>query len=553
MWGLSTIGLVFVPFFLSIIMHHLVHIRDIKSFKLKTLWTQLRTIGQRSDGQWFSARAIGNTLINIPSWLKKSLTTVPEMKSLEKLPECLLHLPFLQPFNHLRFFIELNNAILKLDEAKKDLREAEKPNDTMSNEERTKAEKNIAKLEKKDKEAKKSVAQVQGKFQQTKILMAYGESAPQFCLQLAIMIQIAHISPLQIASVNISIISFTLAASNVYSQMPTKYSEIPHQDWKNNLYIVPAMFFSVFPRLTSLSLLMAYLRHWTFLTIGLALVVEFALLKKYLQDDQGTSLMGMFTSLFSPCIVKDHYTKFFLKTSLSTTATYIVAICLLFALVEMELIIPSIQSFPPTIHCYKVTEWIPTANQTRCYYNGTITQDCLSTLVSTGNEFPGFVPVCQAGEEVWHRLGWVCLVLFIFLLISLASGYFLHWYLDPINRLKATSWWCLGQVWDPEQEDIQYAVYILAVIGHFSEFKTFNADFMKKHWGKITLLYHAVCQGHIQFVDVLAKKCNAYMLDIAENRYNLSGHNLTPLVAAVKGDRPKVLKLVIDIIKGERT
>jgi hypothetical protein len=138
-------------------------------------------------------------------------------------------------------------------------------------------------------------------------------------------------------------------------------------------------------------------------------------------------------------------------------------------------------------------------------------------------------------------------------LISLASGYFLHWYLDPINRLKATSWWCLGQVWDPEQEDIQYAVYILAVIGHFSEFKTFNADFMKKHWGKITLLYHAVCQGHIQFVDVLAKKCNAYMLDIAENRYNLSGHNLTPLVAAVKGDRPKVLKLVIDIIKGERT
>jgi hypothetical protein len=258
MWGLSTIGLVFVPFFLSIIKHHLVHIRDIKSFKLKTLWTRLRTIGQCS--------AIAKSLKNFPSWLKKSFTTVPEMKSLEKLPECLLHLPFLQPFNHLRFFIELNNAILKLDEAKMDLREAVLPNDTMSNQEREHAEENITNLEKKVRETKKSVARVQGKFQQTKILEAYGESGPQFCLQLAIMIQIAHISPLQIASVTISIISFTLAASNVYSQMPTKYSEIPYQDWKNNLYIVPAMFFSVLPRLISLSLLMAYLRHWTFLT-----------------------------------------------------------------------------------------------------------------------------------------------------------------------------------------------------------------------------------------------------------------------------------------------
>jgi hypothetical protein len=94
--------------------------------------------------------------------------------------------------------------------------------------------------------------------------------------------------------------------------------------------------------------------------------------------------MGMFTSLFSPCIVKDHYTKFFLKTSLATTITYIVAISLLFAFVEMELIVPAIQSFPPSTHCFKVTEWIPIANETRCYYNGTITQDCLSTLVSTG-------------------------------------------------------------------------------------------------------------------------------------------------------------------------
>jgi hypothetical protein len=577
MWGLSTIGLVFVPFFLSIISHHL--IQYIKSFKLKTLWTQLRTIGH-----WFSPSAITKflknipsrlkksltnipsrlkkyltnipsrlkkSLTNIPSWIKKSLTTVPEMKYLDKLPECFLHLFFFQPLNQIRFLIKLNHATLELDDAKKDLRDAEKPNDTMNEEEREQAKENITKLEKKEREAKKSVARVQGKFLQTKIFEAYGESAPQFCLQLAIALQVGYIQPHQIATVITSFLSVSLAASNVYCKMPSKYFEIPHQDWKNLFYIFPAMFFSIWPRLLCLSLFIAYARAWTLIAIVLAFLAELALLRKSLRDDQGNSLMGMFTSWFAPCIVKDHYSKFFLKTSLLTTATYIVAISLLFALVEMELIVPEIQSFPPITHCFKVTEWIPTANQTRCYYDGTITQYCLSTLVSTDNETSGFVPVCQAGEQVWYRLGWVCLVLVIFLLISLASGYFLHWYLDPINQLKATSCkcWCLSQVWDPEQEDIKDAVVKLVVNRQFSEFETLNADFMQKHEKK-TLFYHAVEEGHIQLVKVLDQNCNAYLLDSAEYNYNYNHNNYNPLVSAVKQDRPKVLKLVIDIIKG---
>jgi hypothetical protein len=569
MWGLSTLGLVFVPFLLSIVTHHL--IQYIKTFKLKTLWTQLRTIGH-----WFSPRAIAKSLknipswlkksltnipsrlktslTNIPSWLKKSLTTVPEMKYLDKLPECFLHLFFLQPLNQVRFLIQLHNATLILDAAKKDFRDAEKPNDKMS----YKAKENYARLEKKESEAKKQVARVQGKFLQTKIFEAYGESAPQFCLQLAIVLQVGYIQPHQIATVITSFLSVSLAASNVYSKMPSKYFEIPHQDWKNLLYIFPAMFFSICPRLLCLSLFIAYARAWTLIAIVLAFLVELALLRKYLKNDQGNSLMGMFTSWFAPCIVKDHYSKFFLKTSLFTTATYIVAISFLFALVEIKLIVPAIQSFPPITHCFKVIEWIPTANQIRCYYNGTITQDCLSTLVSTGNEFRGFVPVCQAGEQVWHRLGWVCLGLVIFLLISLASGYFLHWYIEPINRLKATSniWWFLDQVWDPEQEDIKDAVVKLVVNHQFLEFKTLNADFMRKHEMK-TLFYHAVEEGHIQFVQVLDQNCKAYLLDSTEKNYDYNNWwydtNRNPLVSAVKENRPKVIKLVIAIIKGEKT
>jgi hypothetical protein len=93
-------------------------------------------------------------------------------------------------------------------------------------------------------------------------------------------------------------------------------------------------------------------------------------------------------------------------------------------------------------------------------------------------------------------------------------------------------------------------VYILDVIGHFSLFKKLNADYMQKHQKK-TLFYRAVEEGHIQFIDILARKCNAYLLDIADENGYARYHY--PLVAAVQHDRPKVLKLVIDIIKGERT
>jgi hypothetical protein len=290
---------------------------------------------------------------------------------------------------------------------------------------------------------------------------------------------------------------------------------------------------------------MAYLRYWTVLAIVLALLVEFALLKKYLKDDQG--IMGMFTSWFGPCVVKDHYTKFMLKTSLSTTVTYIVAIYLLFALVQMEILVPPIQSFPPIIQCFKVSDWIPTTNQIRCCYNGTIVQNCSSTLISTDSVFPGFVTVCQAGEEVWHRLNHVTLVLAILLLINMASCCFLHWYLNPTNRLKATSCrlWLFDQVWDPEQKDIKEAVVKLVLNHQFSDFKRLNDECMETT--KRTLFYRAVEEGNIQLVEILNAECDAYLLDSSENKYN----EFNPLVAAARQDRRQVIKLVIAIIKGK--
>jgi hypothetical protein len=356
-------------------------------------------------------------------------------------------------------------------------------------------------------DAKKVVAEILCSFQNVKILEAYGESAPQFCLQIAIIIRRGYISPMQLASVIISILTLTLASCNVYAKMPSEYCPMPHIDWKNHIFIFPAMFVGIGARLLSLSLLISYLGNLSFLAIALALITELVILGWYLKDDTGTSLMGMFTSLFAPCIVKNHHTKFLLKTCLCTAVTYMVSISLLFALVDFEVIVPDIQSLPPIFHCYKTTDWSPKINQRRCIYNGTnMVQNCSTTLITiTTEQLSGYVTVCQPGEQVLHQLELVCIALIILLLISMASGCFLHWYLDPINRLKAT--WHIGKVWDPDLDYLQAAVITLVVQKQYHKFEKLNKKFLHKH--KKTLLSCVKKEGLLQVDFVLTKKCHA--------------------------------------------
>jgi hypothetical protein len=291
-------------------------------------------------------------------------------------------------------------------------------------------------------DAQKQVAKILCNFQNVKILEAYGESAPQFCLRIAIIIRRGYISPTQLASVINSILTFTLASSNVYAQMPSKFCPIPHQDWRNHIYIFPAMFISIGARLLSLGLIIAYLREYTFIALGLAILTEVLLLRRYLKDDTGTSLMGMFTSLFAPSIVNNHHRKFLLKTCLCTAVTYMVSISLLFALIYFEVTLPDKKSLPPIYHCFK-TDWIPALYQKRCFYNGTnIVQNCSTTLMTiTTKELSGYVTVCQTGEKIWHQIGIVCLGLYILLVISVASGFLVP---GSNQSTKGNIWQSLG-------------------------------------------------------------------------------------------------------------
>ena len=86
-------------------------------------------------------------------------------------------------------------------------------------------------------------------FQEMKLYEAFGESAPQAALQIAIILQLGYITPLQIFTISTSLISFGLGASEVFLMMGTKNREIKNATWKETWFLVfPAMLIVVVPR-----------------------------------------------------------------------------------------------------------------------------------------------------------------------------------------------------------------------------------------------------------------------------------------------------------------
>jgi hypothetical protein len=225
-------------------------------------------------------------------------------------------------------------------------------------------------------------------------------------------------------------------------------------------------------------------------------------------NHQSENIKGIFIAMIVPCIVIDQYSKFLLRTSICNAFIYVILVGLLFALVDSGFVAPAIDSLPPFMHCFHPVEWIPMANQTRCLYNGTILQDCLDSMITMSEEFDsGYVPICQPDEEVWHRLDPVCIFLVGLFIISVGFSYFLHWYLDPINRLRATSWWCLKGVWDPSNDYLKKAVKTLVFQKKYHDYKEVNDAFEKEHHQ--SLLYCAIDKDLNKFVKVLVIKCKA--------------------------------------------
>ena len=109
-------------------------------------------------------------------------------------------------------------------------------------------------------------------FQGSKMYEGLLESAPQACLQIAIILIQGKTSTTQLISVAFSFFSLANLASEHMMSMPTKGKEFKEASWKPRyLIFVPLMLTIVIPRVLCISLMISYLKEWIFL-VGFIIV-----------------------------------------------------------------------------------------------------------------------------------------------------------------------------------------------------------------------------------------------------------------------------------------
>ena len=71
-------------------------------------------------------------------------------------------------------------------------------------------------------EAREQYSTLVSDLQTQKLYEGFAESAPQFCLQMAIILVQGNSSKIQLVSTVMSLISLTICATNIFLSMPTK-------------------------------------------------------------------------------------------------------------------------------------------------------------------------------------------------------------------------------------------------------------------------------------------------------------------------------------------
>ena len=186
-----------------------------------------------------------------------------------------------------------------------------------------------------------------GQFQKQRLYEAFGESAPQAALQLSIIFQQGFSTNFQILTICVSLVALALSASDIYMKMPTKGIEIKQDDWRNKYFkVVPIMTLTIITRITSISLMISYLKGWTLLYVACFILVGFLSNSRYFKKDFNLAFLATLTNIFAPCIVIDERSKF-LSIS-SSTATF----CHIFGLIGLFLVVR-----------FKVVNFTPNPNQ----------------------------------------------------------------------------------------------------------------------------------------------------------------------------------------------
>ena len=276
--------------------------------------------------------------------------------SKEKLWKVLGHLPLCQLFYHF-------NVLKKLNGERKNMQEKRKYYNDIKYDE-FKEENKAELLENANDfvKSKDKYAKLMSDLQDQKLYEGFGESAPQFSLQLCIILIQGKCSLTIFRSIVTSFVSLTKCAVNSFLTMSTKGREIKEASWKTKLFFaLPSMLLIVTPRLMTLSILATYLKSWIFFVVALMVAVNFLLNWRFLSRDQKDPkkvALGCVTNVFAPVVVVEDCSAFFLKSSLISTLLHITSLIILSIVVlcggldSTPMLTPCKTTQPSIFHCF---------------------------------------------------------------------------------------------------------------------------------------------------------------------------------------------------------
>ena len=176
------------------------------------------------------------------------------------------------------------------------------------------------------------------------------------------MFTLGKFSKLQLISVAVSLISLSMAATDIFLTMPTKGKTFKEGTWKPKFLIVlPCMLSIVIPRLFSISLLTSYIKGWIFLVIFLMVFIGCLCCYKFIWRDPAKAILGTLTNLFAPAIIIEDGSAFFLKSAMLSNLIH--STCLVIFTISMvmggfnssSMLFPCDKTQPSVFHCFADT------------------------------------------------------------------------------------------------------------------------------------------------------------------------------------------------------
>ena len=222
-------------------------------------------------------------------------------------------------------------------------------------------------------EAKKEFNIIMSDLQTQKLYEGFAESAPQACLQIAIILNQGKTSEIQLAGIAISLLSLSLSATDIYLTMPTKGKEYKEATWKPKFLIVlPCMMALVIPRLIAISFITSYVKQWVFAFVFLMVAMNCLINYVFLKRDPPKAILGCLTNVFAPAIVIEDGSRFYLKSALVSNLLHVLSLITLTSLVtsggldSTSLLIPCNKSQPAIFNCFGSQNLGDNFTMTRC-------------------------------------------------------------------------------------------------------------------------------------------------------------------------------------------